>query len=130
MMIRTNNWHKASIPYRAVSSKESEDSQLMIAGVDDFILISTNCNGKIYEKLVQIMQQKGRTPDETLKQAVDEWVEKVQKWMKPEMNGQDFYKHDIKTGRTKGDFSLGNFFELILEDSDLADRDAPVEIRH
>lgn len=111
-MIRTDNYYRVILPYNG------ENGQVVVIGVNDLVLITTECNGKCYEKLNLVKQYKTKTPDEACKKAVEATCDKLESWMyaKSSLNGQDFYKHGIKTNQSYNGLPLGGYFEMVLED--------------
>lgn len=116
MMIETTGYYQAKIPYTVKNRKET--GVVVVTGVNDLVLITTDCNGKTYEKLENVKQSRKMTPDEACHKAVETAARKLHEWIskkKEGVNGQDFYKHCIKTGQEINGFSLGNYFEMELE---------------
>ena len=116
MAIMTDAFYQAKIPYNV--KNRDETGMVVVTGVNNLVLITTDCNGKTYEKLVNIKHNRNMTPDEACMRAVEYEARKLQGWIskkKEGVNGQDFYKHCIKTGQEINGFSLGNYFEMELE---------------
>ena len=124
MLKATKYYYECKLPYTYKTAKEKTESELSVYGVNDLIYIYTNCGGKCYEKLKRIKQPKTKPADEVLKKAVDLEVKKIQEWLDTNVdfesrcrytNGADFYKHGIKTNQEYDGWTLGGYFERVLE---------------
>ena len=107
--VRSEFFYKNKIDF--FDSTAKKDAFVAICGCNDLVLVTTEINGKRYEKLVVVKQLKTKTVDQVLKNAVDKTTESISKWLGANANGQDFYNHGIKTGKTIDGCSLGSYFE-------------------
>ena len=89
-------------------------SEIVVFGVDEFLVVSAWCNGKLYEKLTRVKQYKRLTADEACKKAVNDMADHICDWVHAKhgvIDGCDLYNHDIKSGRTMKGYTLGGYVE-------------------
>jgi len=114
-MNRTENWYQARIPYTALGNGRKTKTEIVVIGFDDMIMATTNCNEKQYSKLFRTKQYKSKNAEDTLQYDMQKVLDKLTSWVKPEMNGLDLYKHDLKTNRMMDGMPLEGWFEMKLE---------------
>lgn len=109
--MRTEQFYRTTISY----DDRNGSNEVIVAGCDNMILIRTECNGKVYEKLTFLKPMKTKTADEQVKREMKKTVDKICGWLPAKVNGQHFYKHSIKTNQTIDGMSLSSYFEYMIE---------------
>lgn len=115
-MVRTEKIYCVDLPYKAKKGQTYTDTKIRVIGVNDVMLIFSECNGQTYENLKRVKQLKTASPDAVLEKAVNKEAGAIAKWLGKAATGADLYKHGIKTCMTKSGMSLTNFFEMVAED--------------
>ncbi len=114
--VLTEMYYQAKIDYDVYVAKKHSRSQLIITAVNDLLYIYTECNGKSYEKLKRLPHRKTKSPDDVCNDAVLKEYDSISKWIKKgPVNGIDLNRHGLYANKTYNGYSLGGYFERVLE---------------